>query len=363
MITIVKNHREYNEPYYNYFLISDVGELANLPTSTTSPKTSIGSEAEIETTGIIYKLSNQNTWISKIGSSNIKSAIESAEDDIEAGNVILSRINSSGKSISASIRPNDTTPYGINDVVGNKSIAATGTLTFTGVVSDGELVVIGADVYEFDTDTSITAGHIQVDVSGGVTAPAAVTALAAAITASDTQGVGGVDGTGDTVVLTADTAGATANEIITTKTCVNASFNNATLIGGITAENLEFLNVLLAYGQQFIITGITLEVDAAAVPTGMQGFKLYLFDSNPTVQIDNVTFNLIAADRIKYLGVIPLSTPVDIGDTLWSQNDNINFNGKLATASTTLYGILTTDTVYAPSALTIKKLTIYTVGV
>jgi len=114
-------------------------------------------------------------------------------------------------------------------------VQATGTLTFIGVVSDTETVVIGDDTYEFDTDAeaTITEGNIRVDVSGGATASAAVTALVAAITASDTQGVGGADGDGDTVVLTADTAGTAANAIATTTTCANASFGAATLEGGV----------------------------------------------------------------------------------------------------------------------------------
>jgi hypothetical protein len=54
------------------------------------------------------------------------------------------------------------------------AVAATGTLTLTGVVVDGETVTIGDDVYEFDTHATetVTAGHIAVDVSGGSTVQA-----------------------------------------------------------------------------------------------------------------------------------------------------------------------------------------------
>lgn len=112
-------------------------------------------------------------------------------------------------------------------------VAATGALTFTGVVADGETVTIGSDVYEFDTDEEVGAGHILVDVSGGATASAAVTALVAAITASDTQGVGAADGTGDVVNLTADVKGAAANSIATTTDCTNATFAAAKLGNGV----------------------------------------------------------------------------------------------------------------------------------
>jgi len=113
------------------------------------------------------------------------------------------------------------------------AVAATGTLTFSDSVSDTETVTIGDDVYEFDTDASVTEGNILVDVSGGATASAAVTALVAAINANDTQGVGAADGAGDTVVLTADTKGTVANAIATTETCANGAFGAATLEGGV----------------------------------------------------------------------------------------------------------------------------------
>lgn len=119
------------------------------------------------------------------------------------------------------------------------AVAATGTLTFSGVVADGQTVTIGDDVYEFDTDSSVTEGNIAVDVYGGATAPAAVTALVAAITASDTMGVGAADGAGDTVVLTADTKGTAANSIATTETCTNGSFGAATLTGGVNGTLAE----------------------------------------------------------------------------------------------------------------------------
>lgn len=63
----------------------------------------------------------------------------------------------------------------------------------------------------------------------------AVTALVAAITASDTEGVSAVDGTGDTIDLTVDVAGAAGNDIPLATTMVNASFTDdaETFEGGV----------------------------------------------------------------------------------------------------------------------------------
>ena len=128
---------------------------------------------------------------------------------------------------------------------------AAGTLTFTGAVSDGETVTIGSDIYEFDTNGVVNGSNIAVDVSGGATAPAAVTALVAAITASATEAVSAADGTGDTVVVTADYAGVgsdaiygtAVNTIATTETCANASWGAALLAGGV--DGTKYL--LVAY--------------------------------------------------------------------------------------------------------------------
>ena len=67
------------------------------------------------------------------------------------------------------------------------------------------------------------------------TAPNAVTALALAITTSDTEGVGAVDGDNDTVVLTADVAGIAGNDITIAETITNGSFAGAAtkLSGGV----------------------------------------------------------------------------------------------------------------------------------
>lgn len=111
--------------------------------------------------------------------------------------------------------------------------AASGTLTFTNAVADGELVTIGEQTYEFDTDTDVTDGHIAVDVSGGATAADAVAALIAAITADGSSVVSAVKGTGTKVVVTAKVAGVAANAVTTTTTCVAATWAKATLGSGV----------------------------------------------------------------------------------------------------------------------------------
>lgn len=252
--------------------------------------------------------------------------------------------------------------------------AATGTLTLTGVVKDGETVTIGTDVYEFATDAakSVVVGNIPVDIAARTTAASVVLTmdtqptagdtftlgtttyifvpvgtanaagevsigadLAAAkvnlvaaingtdefndphalvsagefvadactitalkggtggntiastetfttgtnvfatttlatgadcsaanaildlvdeITASDTQGVTAVDGTGDTIVITADVAGVAGNDIVTTTTITNGSFGAGKLSGGVNGTVSVGINFMIDDTNLYICT-------------------------------------------------------------------------------------------------------------
>ena len=128
--------------------------------------------------------------------------------------------------------------------------ASTGSITFTGVVADGEIITIGTEVYEFDTNSSVGAGHIAVDVSGGVTAGDAVTALVTAITA-DSALVTAVDDTGDVVTVTTVATGVISKYASTT-TCDNASWGAVTLTGGLDANTKMGDTYTFATGSQVI---------------------------------------------------------------------------------------------------------------
>ncbi len=135
------------------------------------------------------------------------------------------------------------------------------------------------------------------------------------------------------------------------------------VVGSTPASNLVFNNVTSTAGSHFIILGLSLRIDASAIPTGMSGFRLHLYDSNPTEIVDNSVFNLIANDRDKYLGYIEIDAPQDLGDTLYVSMENINKKRKLANGSTTLYGMLETRGAYVPTAQTVKTVKLHIVEV
>lgn len=93
----------------------------------------------------------------------------------------------------------------------------------------------GNNIATTETFTAGTNVFSAVALQNGTDCSAtdAVTALVAAITASDTQGVGAADGAGDTVDLTADVAGVIGNAIIIGETMANGAFAaGAVLLSG-----------------------------------------------------------------------------------------------------------------------------------
>lgn len=103
-------------------------------------------------------------------------------------------------------------------------------------------------------------------------------------------------------------------------------------------------------GGKAMITAVTLEIDVAAVPSGMSSFRLHLYNASPTAINDNAAYDLAAGDRTKYLGYITIPAPVDLGATLWAQDPTIRQQVKFASSSTTLYGIVETVGAYTPTA-------------
>jgi len=135
------------------------------------------------------------------------------------------------------------------------------------------------------------------------------------------------------------------------------------VIGTATSGNLTFTDIVPRQGAGFLVLGSRLRIDVNAVPSGMAGFRLHLYNAAPTAIADNAAFNLPSGDRTKYLGYITMSTPVDFGDTLVAVDDNMNFSGKCADGSTTIYGMLETLGAYTPAASTVKTVTLNAVGV
>ena len=74
------------------------------------------------------------------------------------------------------------------------AVAASGTLTISGVAIDAETVTVGDDTYEFAADTaqSVTSGNIAVDITSYTTASQGTLTIGEQVTADDTMTIGDV---------------------------------------------------------------------------------------------------------------------------------------------------------------------------
>lgn len=141
---------------------------------------------------------------------------------------------------------NTSLQYAVETALGvlDKAIAAVGTLTFTANVADADTVTIGAQVYTFE-DAALDAAN-EVDL--GADLDASIDNLVAAINASasgdgtqyatgttENADVSAVRGAGNTIIVTAKTAGVAGNSVATTETAANASWGAATLEGGLAS--------------------------------------------------------------------------------------------------------------------------------
>lgn len=129
--------------------------------------------------------------------------------------------------------------HNLADITVPAAASATGTLTASGAISDGEQVVIGAQTYTFRSPFVDAANNI--DASG--TTAQALENLRRAINGDGVAGTNYGTGTtvnadvtatdtATTVDVTAITAGSAANTVATTETGANLAWGAATLTGG-----------------------------------------------------------------------------------------------------------------------------------
>ena len=125
---------------------------------------------------------------------------------------------------------------------------------------------------------------------------------------------------------------------------------------------IEFTNIGPA-GGHILITDVDLRIDVNAVPAGMVGFRLHLYNvTPPSALLDNAVWDLPAGDRASYLGYIDTGVPVDVGSTLFVQSSYpVNKKVKMG-ATTSLFGYLVTLGGYTPTAVANKSVRLNALG-
>lgn len=118
-------------------------------------------------------------------------------------------------------------------------------------------------------------------------------------------------------------------------------------------SNLTFATSLTA-GSSCVITSARIRIDITSVPSGMAGFRLALFGAAPTAINDNAAFDLINADKDKFLDYIDIDTPENLGSRLWGTTKNINSHIQLVDSN--IYAQLITKGAYTPSSGDVFKI-------
>ena len=112
-------------------------------------------------------------------------------------------------------------------------------------------------------------------------------------------------------------------------------------------------------GGKVVIISASLEIDINAVPSGMTSFFLALYNvTPPSALADAATWDLPSGDRASFLGLVQLGSPVDLGSTLYVEQNSIN--KQIALSSANLFGYLVTIGSYTATAQAVYKITLLT---
>lgn len=124
----------------------------------------------------------------------------------------------------------------------------------------------------------------------------------------------------------------------------------AYLQGDVIEGAKQFADIGPRAGGTVEIKSAELEVDHNALVASEANYFLYLYSVTPPSAIaDNGAWDLPAGDRASFLGKIALTTPVDIGSTLYIRT--INLNTPIAVPKGgSVYGYLVTDAGMTPTA-------------
>lgn len=135
------------------------------------------------------------------------------------------------------------------------------------------------------------------------------------------------------------------------------------VIGTAAGAAMEFANIGPVGGGIVFLNSLGLRIDAAALPTGMAGFRLHLFNQNPSAIADAAAFNIPVADRLLYLGFIELPTPLDMGATLWTETEGMFYpvRKEVQLVSSSVWGRLQTLAGFIATASVVKILTLASV--
>lgn len=136
----------------------------------------------------------------------------------------------------------------------------------------------------------------------------------------------------------------------------------AYLAGDVVGGPLTFAGAGKASGAPVLLTGVQFQMNVSAPPSGMGAFRLHFYNvTPPSALADNAPFDIQAGDRSAYLGFVDITTPPDLGSTLYIEVNNINKQMKLLSGS--VFAYLQTMSAWTGGSGDVYPVTIHTVEV
>ena len=155
--------------------------------------------------------------------------------------------------------------------------------------------------------------------------------------------------------------GYTSGLLSITRPADTTGYTAGDVVGAATAA-ITFPTMGPSAGGEILITSAAFERDATAIISGETSYTLHLYSvTPPSALADNAVFDLPSGDRASYLGSISLGTPVDLGSTLYVEQNGINKQVTLASGS--LYGYLVTVGAYTPASAAVHRIQLHSVAV
>lgn len=125
----------------------------------------------------------------------------------------------------------------------------------------------------------------------------------------------------------------------------------------VTAANAgSAIHTFAGVPRRAIIQDVSLAVHLASIPASMAAFRVHYYSVSPTAILDNAAMNLAIADLPNYCGFTDLTTVVDYGASLFTQNAAAN--KRVYAPSGNIYVVLQTIGGYTPTSSEDYRLTL-----
>lgn len=125
-----------------------------------------------------------------------------------------------------------------------------------------------------------------------------------------------------------------------------ATYSAATLMDVAKQFNFTMSGSGLAIPTGSLIRILTtfVKIDITAVPSGQTSYSLYTYGvTPPSAQADQAAWAMASTDLATYRGKVSLGTPVDLGSSLVVKTNYQDFDIKLDTGLSSIFGELVTD--------------------